>query len=97
MQPPLRALETGQRLGVSRNFRRQELQGDKSMQPRVLGLVDHTHPAAAQLLDDAVVRDGLADQFDNSSPWTAILGWPHRQVNAGPALRVKMGSLKGVA
>ena len=31
------------------------------MQPRVLGLVDHTHPAAAELLNDAVVRDGLAD------------------------------------
>ena len=29
----------------------------------VLGLVDHTHPAAAQLLDDAVVRDGLADHL----------------------------------
>ena len=27
----------------------------------VLGLVDHAHTAAAQLLDDAVVRDGLAN------------------------------------
>ncbi|MGA8622830.1 MAG: hypothetical protein WB660_30440 [Candidatus Sulfotelmatobacter sp.] len=27
----------------------------------VLSLVDNTHPAAAQLLDDAVVRDGLPD------------------------------------
>jgi len=26
-----------------------------------LRLVDNTHPAAAELLDDAVVRDGLAD------------------------------------
>ena len=32
-----------------------------AMQPHVLGFVDHTHPAAAQLLDDAVVRDGLTD------------------------------------
>jgi len=31
------------------------------MQRYVLGLVDDTHPPAAQLLDDAVVRDGLAD------------------------------------
>ena len=30
------------------------------MQRSVLGLVNDTHPAAAQLLDDAVVRDGLA-------------------------------------
>jgi len=31
------------------------------MQPRVLGLIDHTHPTTPELLDDAVVRDGLAD------------------------------------
>ena len=29
------------------------------MQPRVLSLIDHTHPAAAQLLGDAVVRNSL--------------------------------------
>ena len=40
----------------------QELEGDKATELDILGLVDHTHPAAAQLLDDAVVRDGLADQ-----------------------------------
>jgi hypothetical protein len=34
----------------------QELQRDEAMQPGVLGLVDHTHPATAQLCDDAVVR-----------------------------------------
>jgi len=33
----------------------------EAMQPRVLGFIHHTHPAAAQLLDDAVMRDGLAD------------------------------------
>ena len=27
----------------------------------ILGFEDHTHPAAAQLADNAVVRDGLAD------------------------------------
>ena len=32
----------------------------------VLSLVDDTHPAAAQLLDDAVVRDGLADHMEGS-------------------------------
>ncbi len=36
------------------------------MQPRVLGLVDDAHAAAAQLLDDAVVRDGLADHWRES-------------------------------
>jgi hypothetical protein len=33
----------------------------KAVESCVLGLVNHTHPTAAQLLDDAVVRDGLAD------------------------------------
>ena len=31
------------------------------MQGHVLGLVNHTHPAAAELLDDAVMRNGLTD------------------------------------
>jgi hypothetical protein len=31
------------------------------MQLYILGFVNHTHPATAQLLDDAVVRNGLPD------------------------------------
>jgi len=31
------------------------------MQSHVLRLVNHTHPAAAELLDDAVMRNGLTD------------------------------------
>ena len=33
------------------------------MQGYVLGFVDDTHPTAAQLLYDVVVRDGLADHL----------------------------------
>ena len=48
--------------------------------------VDVGHPAdsckAAEFLDDTVVRDGLADQLENSSPRAAILGWTDGQVNA---------------
>ena len=36
------------------------------MKVYVLCLVDHTHPATAELLDDAVVRDGLADHWRES-------------------------------
>jgi hypothetical protein len=39
----------------------QELEGDEPMQPRVLSLIHNTHPAATELIHDAVVRDGLAD------------------------------------
>ena len=55
------SLEPGQRLRVAGHILRQEFQSDKAMQSRVLGFVDHTHPATAELLDNAVVRDGLAD------------------------------------
>ena len=56
-------LKTGKSLGVFGDFIGQEFQGDKSVQPGVLGLVNHTHPSAAQFLDDAVVRNGLADEL----------------------------------
>jgi hypothetical protein len=39
----------------------QELEGDEATELHILSLVDNTHPAAAQLLQNAVVRDGLAD------------------------------------
>ena len=55
------ALKAGEGLRVAGNIFRQELQGDEAMQPRVFGFVNHAHPAAAELLDDAVMRNGLAD------------------------------------
>jgi hypothetical protein len=39
----------------------QEFQRYKVMQARVFCLIDHAHATAAQLLDDVVMRDGLAD------------------------------------
>jgi hypothetical protein len=32
-----------------------------AVQLEVFGFVDHTHPSIAELRDDAIVRDGLAD------------------------------------
>jgi hypothetical protein len=55
------ALKAGECLRVTGNLPRQELEGDEAMKPRVLGFVDDAHAAAAEFLDDAVVRDGLAD------------------------------------
>ena len=40
---------------------RQELERDKAAEPSVLGLVNHTHAAATEFLDDAVVGDGFAN------------------------------------
>jgi hypothetical protein len=54
-------LKAGECLRITGNFFRQELQGNKTMQPGIFRFVDHPHAPAAQLLDDAVVRDGLVD------------------------------------
>jgi hypothetical protein len=62
------ALESGQSLRVFGDFIGQEFQGDETMQLHVLGLVDDTHATAAELLDDAIVRDVLADQVTKLAP-----------------------------
>ena len=43
------------------HFRRQELQRDMAVQLEVFGLIHHTHPAAAELFQNPIVRDGLAN------------------------------------
>jgi hypothetical protein len=54
-------LEASQRLGVFGYFLGQKLQRDRSVKGYVLSLVDNTHPAAPELLDDAVVAQLKAD------------------------------------
>ena len=60
------ALEAAESVLVFSNFIRQELERDKATKFDILGLVHHTHPATAELLDDAIVRDGLADHWRES-------------------------------
>ena len=57
-----------------RQIVRKKLEGDRATELEILGPVDHTHPATAQLLDDAVVRDGLTDHADRSVPGATMLG-----------------------
>ena len=52
--------EAFQRLRVLGNFVGQEFEDHEAAEHGVLGVVDHAH-AAAELLDDAIVGDGLAD------------------------------------
>ncbi|MGC1907319.1 MAG: hypothetical protein WA715_26070 [Candidatus Acidiferrum sp.] len=40
----------------------QELQRDKAAKPRVFRLVHHTHAAATEFFNDAVVGDGLTEE-----------------------------------
>jgi hypothetical protein len=49
--------------GCSVAFLIRHLQGNKVVQFYVLSFVDDAHPAAAQLLDNAVVRDSLAEHW----------------------------------
>jgi hypothetical protein len=44
----------------------QELEGDETVEASVLRLVNHAHSAAAQLAQDAVVGDSLADHVRES-------------------------------
>jgi hypothetical protein len=61
------ALKAAEDLRVFGYLVGQELEGNKPAKLQVLGLVHHAHPTAAELLDDAVVRDGLADQLERHS------------------------------
>ncbi len=60
------ALKAGECLRITGNFLGQELQRDKTTEPGVFRLVDHAHTAAAQLLNDAVVRDRSPDHWRKS-------------------------------
>jgi hypothetical protein len=63
------APKTGQCLRVFGDIIGQELKGYEATEPHILSLVHHTHSDTAQLLDDAVVRDDLADQLVLTSHW----------------------------
>jgi len=53
--------ESFQGLAVLGEFLGQELQGDGALELGVLGLVHHAHAPAPELLQDAIVGNGLAD------------------------------------
>jgi hypothetical protein len=52
-----------------------KLESDKATERSVFGFVDHAHPAAAELFDDAVMRKGASDHLGR------ILLGVDRQVN----------------
>jgi hypothetical protein len=47
-------------IGIGREHRRQNLEGDPAVQLRVVGGVDLPHSASPERLDDAVVAEGVA-------------------------------------
>jgi hypothetical protein len=73
--------EAFERLRVARQFIREELEGNEAAEACVFGLVHHTHPTAAKFLDDAVVRNGFADERVRAGHVGHILGCVRNQVN----------------
>ena len=55
------APEALQSLRVVRKLVGKKFQGDEAPELGVFSFVNHAHPAAAQLVHDAIVRDGLPD------------------------------------
>src|SRR6185436_18727395 len=55
-------LKAAQGLGITRQIAGDELERHRTVQARIFGFVHHAHPAAAELLEDAVVRERLTDQ-----------------------------------
>jgi hypothetical protein len=58
-------LEAGQSLWIGGHFVRQKLERNETVKTSVFGLVGHTHPAAAEFLEDVemvwpITRDRLA-------------------------------------
>jgi hypothetical protein len=58
--------KASQSLQVLGDVLREKRQGNKAAKLSVFGFVNYTHPATAEFLDDAVVRDGLADHWRES-------------------------------
>jgi hypothetical protein len=61
------ALESFECVLVAGQFVRQKLQRDQAAQLDVLGAANDTHPAAPQLFDDPVMRDGGTDHRQQSN------------------------------
>jgi len=75
------ATEAFEYLRVAGEIIRKKLESNKAAEFEVFGFVDHTHPAAAELLQDAVVGDGLAEARLGLRHGAAILWLASGRVN----------------
>ena len=56
------AAKAAEGLGIFGEVVGKKFQSDEAVEARVLSLVDDSHAAAAEHLDDAVMGDGLSDE-----------------------------------
>src|SRR2546421_6045091 len=60
------ALESIKRVRISFCLCRQEFKGDPAAQIEVFSFINHTHTAAAELREHAVMRDGLTNHGEGT-------------------------------
>src|SRR5271165_2674897 len=77
------ALKARETLRILANFIRKKLESDETTETGIFRFVDNAHPAAAHSFQDAVVRDGVTEEWGGVRHSALILGWSRRQVNAG--------------
>src|SRR5271167_2233944 len=70
-------------LWIFRDGVRKKFQCDKPAERRILGLVDNTHSATAEFLDDAIVRNVLTNERIGAGHAQHILERTRNQVNEG--------------
>ena len=68
------ALKAFQSQAVLSKMFGEELQGDEPAELGVLGLIHHSHAAATQLLEDAVMRNGSACHHFETRNWKLETG-----------------------
>src|SRR5262249_9982003 len=73
--------ESLQGLKIIGKIVRKEFQRNETAKRCVFGLVPHAHPAPAEFVHDAVVRDGLADERLGLCHLASMLGCPGGLVN----------------
>ena len=67
------AAKTLQSLGIAGEIVGQEFERDEAAECGVLGLIDDTHAAAAQLFENPVMRYGFADHGGKPAPYECFI------------------------
>ena len=65
-------------LGIFRQLVREQFERHKTMEPRVFRLVDDTHPAAPELMEDLVMRNRLFRHHGALEGWLMVLQEHHK-------------------
>ena len=96
------ALKALQSHGILGQFFGKEFQGNETAQPRVFGLINDTHSAAAQFFNDPVVRYKGANHAMNlvklswyAAPDGKSIKGDRREIQMPPRKRPRLSVLRG--